>query len=209
MVMAFPKQELKVEVDPVKKMSRPEEPINPGRPLGEADCLLASKLPEIRNNMTVKQLKRNLIIWELIGSKMNERIPKARSGMAEVRHHWPNAIVPYEIDARFTQNDRAHICKGFKHVEDNSCIRFVPRQGEHDYMDIVVAGADRGCYAQIPYFPGVGRMEMGLEQQIGCTDWTIVIHELLHILGMKHEQSRPDRDEYITINWDNFDVEQL
>ena len=38
--------------------------------------------------------------------------------------------------------------------------RFVPRDGEHDYMDIVAAEKDAGCYATIPYIPGYGRYEV-------------------------------------------------
>ena len=37
----------------------------------------------------------------------------------------------------------------------------------------------------------------------GCVTQSIVIHELLHAVGFAHEQTRPDRDSFVTINWGN------
>ena len=65
--------------------------------------------------------------------------------------------------------------------------RFVERNGEADYLDIIPG--DGGCYAIIPYRPGGGRHEVGLEQS-GCVTLKITVHELLHALGIKHEQCR-------------------
>ena len=94
--------------------------------------------------------------------------------------------------------------------------RFVERNGEADYLDIIPG--DGGCYAIIPYRPGGGRHEVGLEQN-GCVTLKITVHELLHALGIKHEQSRlvtchyfaqyillqrPDRDDYVIVNWSNI-----
>ena len=37
-----------------------------------------------------------------------------------------------------------------------------------------------------------------------CLREGVIIHEILHALGFFHEHSRPDRDQYITIDFDNL-----
>uniref|UniRef100_A0A8R1XVB5 Metalloendopeptidase n=1 Tax=Onchocerca volvulus TaxID=6282 RepID=A0A8R1XVB5_ONCVO len=98
---------------------------------------------------------------------------------------WPQQIVPYflkETDREW----RRIILDGMRKWERETCIHFKERTDEKDYV----------CYSSVGRIGGKQYTSIGY----GCESGGIVAHELGHTLGFWHEQSRPDRDEYININ---------
>jgi hypothetical protein len=91
-------------------------------------------------------------------------------------------------------------------IEEHTCLRFVEWNGGNQYVS-------HNDYLRIDRTPAtcssfVGRMNIG-EQDVtlapGClTLIGEVQHELLHALGLYHEQSRMDRDDHVHIVWENI-----
>lgn len=62
-----------------------------------------------------------------------------------------------------------------------------------------------GCWSY------VGRIPQQFQPQVlnlgsSCIFIDVIEHEMMHALGFFHEQARPDRDDHVTIHWDNIDV---
>lgn len=58
------------------------------------------------------------------------------------------------------------------------------------------------------YIGRVGCGKQGLSIGHQCVDKETILHELGHVLGYFHEQSRPDRDQYIRVLTQNIKPEQ-
>lgn len=59
-----------------------------------------------------------------------------------------------------------------------------------------------GCWSYIGQVMTTGSQTINLSN--GCVHQLIIEHEVLHAMGMYHEQSRPDRDMYIQVNYANI-----
>ena len=57
------------------------------------------------------------------------------------------------------------------------------------------------CWSYLGMLGGEQRISIGR----GCEYKGIIQHEIFHALGRVHEQSRPDRDQYVTINFHNVE----
>jgi len=86
------------------------------------------------------------------------------------------------------------------HLSKNTCIDFVEKT-DSDQHYVAIGDDAEGCWAHVGRNGGRQQVNLGKE----CTTQRVTDHELMHTLGFFHEQSRPDRDEYIKINWDNIE----
>lgn len=120
-----------------------------------------------------------------------------RNAVVDPNLLWPNDEVPYTISAVFGANERATIARAIAEFQNRTCLRFVPRQSQRDYVEFV---RGNGCSSNVGRVGGRQQISIGL----GCESVGVVIHEILHALGFYHEQSRPDRDEHIIIDRDNI-----
>eukprot|EP00058_Branchiostoma_floridae_P022713 XP_002608203.1 hypothetical protein BRAFLDRAFT_90357 [Branchiostoma floridae] len=88
-----------------------------------------------------------------------------------------------------------------KHFNEQTCIRFVPRTNERDYVHIKRLS---GCWSDIGVSGGMQELSLG----DGCLWKGTIIHELMHAVGFWHEHQRPDRDDYVTIRLQNVDPDE-
>nr|CAB43519.1 zinc proteinase [Astacus astacus] len=112
---------------------------------------------------------------------------------------WSGGVIPYTF-AGVSGADQSAILSGMQELEEKTCIRFVPRTTESDYVEIFTSGS--GCWSYVGRISGAQQVSL---QANGCVYHGTIIHELMHAIGFYHEHTRMDRDNYVTINYQNVD----
>ncbi|MGW4381277.1 M12 family metallopeptidase [Kitasatospora sp. NPDC004531] len=92
------------------------------------------------------------------------------------------------------------------HWQQNTPMKFVTRTTANaktypDYVEFQ-PGVDGGCNSEVGRFRG--RQVVNIQDSDAC-DAVELIHEIGHAVGLYHEQERLDRDQYVTVVFENID----
>lgn len=132
---------------------------------------------------------------------------------------WPNGVIPYDISAITDVEDQKVITDAMHTLmygvgtpmsnttQRKTCVYFRPRtSADTTYFNIQYG---TGCSASVGYVTNQP-LRMTLQknegpQKTGCFYSRVIQHELLHVTGFFHEQSRPDRDDFLEIHLENVE----
>ena len=126
----------------------------------------------------------------------------ARSAVSKATNfYWPNKTIPYFISPNIPTTQKNNIYQAIEHIENVTYLNFIEQ---------TTAGSNRIIFSPISgdtSFSYVGKQSTRPNSITlsNDADSGIIIHEILHSLGLFHEHCRTDRDNYITIHYDRID----
>ncbi|XP_033120891.1 blastula protease 10-like [Anneissia japonica] len=121
--------------------------------------------------------------------------PTKRKAIKNQFYRWDDAIIPYEIADESLDNE-AVIRSAIEHWESNTCVRFREASSGHR----VLFTKQDGCWSHIGK---IDKKPQPISIGEGCESLGTIAHEIGHAAGFFHEQSRPDRDDFVEILWGN------
>ena len=129
----------------------------------------------------------------IVGNNM----PATRShAVSNANFKWSGDIPIYQHKTVADSGMCENLNKALAEIQGKTKVRFVAYTDQTDYIQIRIGdpGGFRGGVSRIG--KGGGMQEIIYSKGVSPG---LMVHELLHALGVYHEQSRPDRDNYVEI----------
>lgn len=112
--------------------------------------------------------------------------------------YWPDCTVYYDFASDFTK--RTDVLNAMAEISGQVYVKFSPKtKTSKNYIHFIHGMGNYSNYGKTG-----GAQNLSIEKVQGSVKGT-VIHELCHALGLFHEMSRSDRDDYVEILWNNIE----
>lgn len=109
---------------------------------------------------------------------------------------WQDAIIRFKFASSVSDHLQSVLREAMNEWEDNTCLRFLERGEERDYVEFTSEPNKQYCTSDVVGRQG-GRQVIVLGYS--CQSKGELMHTLGHVIGFWNEQARPDRNQYVTI----------
>lgn len=154
----------------------------------EGDIVLGSTL-QLQLDPTLRPPIEPLVGQELRGL-----------GILGGNFRWPDKLIPFKLDGSLA-NEQV-ILDAIDHWEAKTEIRFTKKMAAHqNWVNFRDAG---GCWSSVGMQGSRQDVSIDAAASVGNA-----IHEIGHVVGLWHEQSRADRDAFIALRSENIDPQYM